>query len=160
MLYYLRRLVLRRFHDFLNQTEETNYLLYLLEHDYMQNLVNQGGTTSGKTVLEPAIRHLERQPEHSEILVLSSDAEQFVHWAQTFRTEPENTTFVSGLFDYSWFEGFDQAEVPAFRRRRLFYTLRRANKPPLVITTTTEYSWQPWTKKTPPESWSSCPTAY
>ncbi len=102
-------------HDFLNQTEETNYLLYLLEHDYMQNLVNQGGDDIWqKTVLEPAIRHLERQP---------GTIPRFWYYPPTLNslyvmganlqdgTGEYDLRFGETFFDYSWFEGFDQAEV-------------------------------------------------
>ncbi|MFT3942451.1 MAG: alpha/beta hydrolase [Ancrocorticia sp.] len=106
-------------HDFLNQTEETNYTRYSLEHTYMQEFFNADGQDNwSKIVKDPAFKYMDKHPGKvprlwfyppslgvNELFDLTANLQD--------GTGDYDLRFGETFYDYSWFEGFDQAETLA-----------------------------------------------
>jgi pimeloyl-ACP methyl ester carboxylesterase len=109
-------------HRFLNQTEETNYTRFFLEHTYLQTFFGEGWNG----IKNYAFKYMEKNPgKPLRIFFLPP----LVNQAFDLTAGPYDLRFGDTFYDHSWFDGFDQAE-----------TLARIKCPSILIHTSWSYS--------------------
>ena len=94
----------RTIHEFLNQTEETNYVRYYLEHCAIRNLVGAPWAKMQKA----AFRFLERHPgKRLRLFFLPPQVNRMFDLI----TSPYDLRFGDTFYDCSWFDGYDREQV-------------------------------------------------
>lgn len=111
----------RDIHNFLNQSEETDYTRYYLEHDYIQTLFGP----SWEKIRESAYRYMAKHPDKPLRLFYLPTS---MNIAFGLTEGPYDLRFGDTFYDGSWFDGFDQAE-----------TLSRIECPSVLIHTNWQY---------------------
>ena len=113
-------------HNFLNQTDETNYTRYSLQHNYMKNLFNADGNDNwNNIVVKPALNYMDKHGEVIPIIwyyppKLGINSIYALTANLQDGTSNYDLRFGETFYNYSWFEDFDQAttlsqiKCPAF----------------------------------------------
>lgn len=96
-------------HEFINQTEETEYIVYYLEHGYIFNYLglNFFGKDWAHNLAEEARRKLKENPGKLPTLnkVSAKSFQGFMYW------DKFDYKFAESFYTGEWFEGVNQEEI-------------------------------------------------
>ncbi len=107
----------KNMHDYLHQDKIGTFMEYALEHDYMQEVFNAEDTQVwNKIVKNPALQYLEKHPEGIPKIwfyppKLGINSIYAVNANMQDGTSNYDLRFGVTFYDFSWFTGFDQAEI-------------------------------------------------
>ncbi len=109
-------------HDFLNQSSETNYTRYYLEHSYMQKLIGPGWQGMKKS----ALSYMEKNPgKAARIFYLPPSVNRMFD----LTAGSYDLRFGDAFYDCAWFENYDRENI-----------LSRISCPSVLIHTNWSYS--------------------
>ncbi len=106
-------------HDFLNQDEIKTYTEYYLEYDAMQRFFKQGGNDAWSfLVKDPAMKRMRKDPTKVPVIWYYPPEimlNQLLSLTKNYQdgTGDYDLRFGETFYDFSWFDGFDQAETLA-----------------------------------------------